>query len=423
MPEKIYKIGILHYSAPPVVGGVENVIHAHVHLFVEAGHPTTVLAGRGEKDALPRGAEFIHIPELDSEHPEILKINQELEQGRVPMNFDAMVDRLTQSLLPRFETLDVIIVHNIFTKHFNLPLTAALFRLLDQRAIPHYIAWCHDFSWTSPRSRLKVFPNYPWDLLRTYRTDVTYVTVSQKRQGELSALYGCPVEMIRAVYNGVDPKESFALSDVGLALIKRLNLWDSDLNLLMPVRVTHAKNFELALHVAAALKAEGVHPKFVVTGPPDPHDPMSIKYFEDLLALRKQLGVEQELRFVYESGPDAPEPFVIDMPVVADLFRVSDALFLPSHREGFGMPILEAGLVGIPVFCADTIPAAQEIAEQDIVMFSPEALPDQVAELILQTMEASPVHRLRRRVRQSLSWDHIFQREILPLLEQVHLEV
>jgi hypothetical protein len=40
-------IAILHYSAPPVVGGVEAVIAAHVKTFQEAGYPVTVIAGRG----------------------------------------------------------------------------------------------------------------------------------------------------------------------------------------------------------------------------------------------------------------------------------------------------------------------------------------------------------------------------------------
>jgi len=225
------------------------------------------------------------------------------------------------------------------------------------------------------------------------------------------------------IYNGVDPGELLALSKAGLALIERLNLTASDFNLLMPIRVTRAKNIELVLPVAEALKARGVHPKFIVTGPPDPHDPTSMGYFRDLLALRKQFDVEQEVCFVYESGPSSHEPFLIEMPVVAELLRVSDALFMPSHREGFGIPILEAGLVGIPIFCADTIPAAQEIAVQEVVTFSPNANPDDVAELILQTMNAGPVQRLRRRVRQTLSWRGIFQNDILPLLGQVQLEV
>jgi glycosyltransferase involved in cell wall biosynthesis len=168
--------------------------------------------------------------------------------------------------------------------------------------------------------------------------------------------------------------------------------------------------------VVAALKECGLRPKLVVTGPPDPHDPHNMEYFQNLLRLREELGIAGEMRFVYEAGPDPAGPFVIDMPVVAELLRVSDALFMPSHREGFGMPVLEAGLAGIPVFSAEAVPAAQELGGQDVIRFSPKADPDEVTRLILKWAENNPVLHLRRRIRQTLTWRGIFQREILPLL-------
>ena len=416
-PGNLSKVALLHYTAPPVVGGVENVILEHTRVFIEAGYPTTILAGRGRKDALSPGADFVHIPELDSEHPQILKLGQELDQGHVPPGFEQMVTQIMEKLSSVLASMDVLIVHNIFTKHFNLPLTAALFRLLDQGTIHHRVAWCHDLSWTSPNSRSKVYPRYPWDLLRTYRSDMTYVTISQERQREMVNLFGCSPEQIRIIYNGVDREKLLALSDVGLALINRLDLWDSDLNLLMPVRVTHIKNVELALRVVAVLKERGIRPRLVLTGPPDPHDATSMEYFQSLLQLRQELEIDHEMRFVYESGPDPAKPFLIDMTVVAELLRVSDALFMPSHQEGFGMPILEAGLIGIPVFSSDTVPATDEIGAPDVIKFPPEAEPEQIAGLILKWAEESPVLRLRRRIRQTLTWQSIFQRKILPLLK------
>ncbi len=416
-PARAPKVAILHYSAPPVIGGVENVILAHLRLFLEAGCSAAVVAGRGEQAALPSGTEFIAIPILDSQHPEIVTMSHELEGGRIPPRFEEMAARMADALTPALEPMDLVIVHNVFTKHFNLPLTAALFRLLDSGRIHNCVAWCHDLTWTSPNSRSKVFPGYPWDLLRTPRPDITYVTVSQGRQGELAGLFGCPPEQIQVIYNGVDPAELLALSDAGCALIGQLGLWESDLNLLMPVRVTQAKNLELALHVVASLKKSGLRPKLVVTGPPDPHDPQNMQYFQRLMNLREELDVVYQMRFVYESGSRPSQPLIVDMPVVAELLRLSDALFMPSHREGFGMPVLEAGLAGIPVFCTDQIPAANEIGGQDVVRFSPDAEPDHVAGLIRRWMEDSPVFRLRRRVRQGLTWRGIFHKQILPLLD------
>jgi glycosyltransferase involved in cell wall biosynthesis len=406
---------ILHYTAPPIVGGVEAVIQAQARVFIEAGYPVTIIAGRGEGTALPSGTGFARIPEMDSRHPQVTQMSATLAQGQVPTGFDELVNRLIKALTSALDRLDNLIVHNVFTKHFNLPLTAALHCLLDAGTIRHCIAWCHDFTWTSPRSRSKVHPGYPWDLLRTYRPDVTYVVVSKRRRRALAALLGCPAEEIHVIYNGVDPEMLLGLSVEGQALVTRLGLLESDLVLLMPVRVTQAKNIEYALQVVAALKARGCCPKLVVTGPPDPHDERSTAYFQSLQVLRRQLGVEEEMRFVFESGPDPDHPYTIDAGVVGDLFRVSDAMFMPSHREGFGMPVLEAGLIGVPVVCTN-VPAAEEIGGADVILFDPDEDPAHVASRILASAERSPVHRLRRRVRQNYAWRAIFHRDIQPLL-------
>ncbi len=409
-------VALLHYSAPPVVGGVERVLAAQARLFLEAGFRVCVVAGRAELSALPVGAELVRIPELDSQHPAVRQISQELEQGRIPDGFEPLAIRLEEALRPVLEASRLVIAHNVFSKHFNLPLTAALFRLLDRGQIRRCAAWTHDLTWTSPHSRSKVFPGYPWDLLRTYRPDVTYVAVSQARRDELAGLLGCPPEHIRVIYNGVDPQRLLGLSPAGMQLASRLGLWESDLNLLMPVRITQAKNIELAIGVAAALKGRGLRPRIVVTGPPDPHDDQNLAYFRSLQEQRKQAGVEQEVRFVCELGDHPDEPLLLETPVLGDLYRTSDALFLPSHREGFGMPVLEAGLVGLPVFTSDQVPAAREIGGKDVISFSPEASPKDVAALLVHRLEGSGVSRLRWRVRQELTWKSIFRDQVLALL-------
>ena len=408
-------VTILHYSAPPVVGGVEAVILAHARTFVQAGYPVTVVAGQGEAGSLPEGVDLVLVPEIDSLHPEIAPMSAQLEQGRVPPGFEPMRQRLVETLAPILARFDNLIVHNVFTKHFNLPLTAALDRLLDGKRAPHCIAWCHDFTWTSPSSGSKVHPGYPWDLLRTQRPKMTYAVVSKARQQELAGLFGCPPDEIRVIYNGVDPGALLGLSPEGADLVDRLGLLERDLVLLMPVRVTQAKNIEYALRVVAALKAQGCRPRLVLTGPPDPHDAESMAYFRSLQALRRELGVEEEMRFVFESGSDPDAAYIIGADIVGDLFRVSDLMFMPSHREGFAMPVLEAGLAGIPVVSTG-VPAAVEIGGEDVITFDLHEAPEQLAARLLAWAEGSPVHRLRRRVRQEYTWQAIFERDIEPLL-------
>ncbi len=405
---------IVHYTAPPVVGGVEQVIQAHSYAFAQAGYPVTVIAGRGEIAELAPESDLILIPEMDTRDPQVERATAELNQGRMPASWDELTGLLTERLGPFLAQFDNVFLHNVLTMHFNLPLTAALWQLLDNGTVRKGIAWCHDFSWTDSRYDGQLHPGYPWSLLRTFRPDLTYVAVSRRRRGILAQLLGCDEETIRVVYNGVDPEVLLGCSTEGYALIDQLGLLKADVVMLMPVRITPEKNIEYAIQVTALCKAQGLNPRLIITGPPDPHNPKSLSYFSSLQEQRRQAGVEEEVRFIYECGQ---EPRTISLKIVAELLRVSDFVLMPSHHEGFGIPVVEAGLVGTPIVATD-IPAADEIGGGDVIRIGAEQPPEETARDILDWMEGSRVLRLRRRVRQCYTWQAIFERDIRPLFDR-----
>lgn len=415
----IFQTALLHYSSAPVIGGVEAVMLAQTRLMKKAGLPVTVITGNGDASSLPAGYELILIPELSTQHPEVAQVSAALERGQIPAEFEPLTQRLVAALRPVVARFDRLIVHNVLTKHFNLPLTAALFRLMDEGAARGVIAWCHDLSWSSSTSRSKVFNAYPWVLLRTARPEITYVAVSMQRKKEIIDTFWLPPEKVRVIYNGVELETLLGISPETAALAGQLGLWAAELVLLMPVRITRAKNIEYGLELMAALKRQGVHGRLVVTGPPDPHDPDISAYLAELLELRHRLGLEQELRFVYEAGAVPGQPFQIDQRTVAELLRLSDVMFMPSHHEGFGLPVLEAGLTGIPVVTT-AVPAALEIALEDAFVFSLTTSADMLAAQLLNWLEENSQYQLRRRIRRDFTWDAIFQRQILPLLEGLH---
>jgi glycosyltransferase involved in cell wall biosynthesis len=102
--------------------------------------------------------------------------------------------------------------------------------------------------------------------------------------------------------------------------------------------------------------------------------------------------------------------------VVGDLFRASDLLFVPSHREGFGMPVLEAGLLGIPVI-ATNVPAAVEIGGEDVIQLNNPKDPLETTDQIMDWMDGNPLYHLRRQVRQEYTWEAIYHRKIKSLLQ------
>lgn len=79
------------------------------------------------------------------------------------------------------------------------------------------------------------------------------------------------------------------------------------------------------------------------------------------------------------------------------------------------MPVLEAGLVGIPVV-SRAVPAAQELAEKEALIFSADDSAELVANYLLEIVERSPTAQLRRRIRMQFTWRAIFENEIQPIL-------
>lgn len=411
------EIGILHYSAPPVVGGVEAVIESHTRLFRRFGYPVTIIAGRGEQEAQPEGARLILLPELDTQHPETLEIGAQLNDGHLPSEFAGARERIREALRPALARVDVLIVHNVFTKHFNIPLTAALFDLLDDGTIRRCISWVHDITWTSPNSRRFVYEGQPWDLLRTAHPNLIQVAISEQRREMLAGLMNLPPESIAVVQNGIDPSLWYGWTEATAGLVERFDLLNAAPLLLMPVRVTQAKNVEFAAEVLAELRDMGCQPKLVVTGPPDPHSEGGLAYYNSLLDLRASMGLENALHFAYEaSGPENPQ--LLTQTEVASLMRMSDVVFMPSHREGFGIPVLEAGLMGIPVTASTAVPAAVETGSCCLTLFDPGESARTVAARMLETLESSPVYAYRRQVRQEYTWEQIFRGKIEPLVER-----
>ena len=143
------KIVLLHYSAPPIVGGVESVIGHHARMMADAGHEVRIVAGRGGQT--DERVEFIPIPQVDSRHPLAASLKEQLDAGRVPAEFSTRVEELTRTLLDVVSDADSLIAHNVCSLNKNLVLTAALNAISEQAEQTQMILWHHDLAWTTPR--------------------------------------------------------------------------------------------------------------------------------------------------------------------------------------------------------------------------------------------------------------------------------
>ena len=100
--------------------------------------------------------------------------------------------------------------------------------------------------------------------------------------------------------------------------------------------------------------------------------------------------------------------------MMADLYALADGLLFPSRVEGFGIPIVEAGLAGC-IFCSSIKPF-HETAGDAASYFDPKGDPGLIAAQVLAELRADRRYVLRQKVRQSYTWEAIFRRHIEPLL-------
>src|SRR5512142_917687 len=121
------KIALLHYTAPPLVGGVETILARQAAELVRAGHMVHVLAGRGSTWDARIPVEII--PRLDARYPQALKYKSDLDSGLVPEGFEELVRQVESDLRHSLNNTEVLIAHNVGCQHRHLALTAALYNI------------------------------------------------------------------------------------------------------------------------------------------------------------------------------------------------------------------------------------------------------------------------------------------------------
>jgi glycosyltransferase involved in cell wall biosynthesis len=410
-------IKILHYAAPPIVGGVESTMYHHSRLLTAAGYPVEIIAGRGR--AFDEGVPLHLIREIDSRHPEVINIGNSLANGQVEENFHTLRDKIFAEINSLLENSDVIIVHNAITLHKNLALTAALYDISKQNNYA-MIAWCHDFAWQDALYTPELHPGYPWDLLRTAWPNTHYVTVSQHQRKMLADLLNIQKSEISVVPPGIDVDQILNISPFSLQMIEKLNLLEAEPVILLPARLTRRKNIEFALRVISAVRKDYPKVALLITGPPGPHNPKNIAYLESLRDLVKELNTGPNTHFIYELGEN-DKPLTVPDEVIADFYRFADILLFPSLREGFGIPILEAGLTRTAIF-ASAIPSIQESSAGLVNLFDPEGDPGDVGAEITSFIRSDPIYKLRRRILEQYTWSTILSNKLIPIIEKVILQ-
>ena len=409
---KSLSIALMHYSCPPVVGGVEEVVRQQASLFHRHFHKVKIFAGAGARFTEEYPVEIN--PLLSSRHPRVQRAHQKLLEGN-PTGVEKLARDIYQYLSRSLSDFDVLIAHNILTMRYNLPLTLAVLRLAEEHLLP-VVSWNHDSPYFYPDIPDHLF-HPPWNVLHRVHPHVFYVAISESRRQQFQDIYGKDCELT-VIPNGVDPIRFFRLDPSTVRLIQEEALFLADFLLVQPSRLHPRKNIELSIRVTRALQDQGLGARLLVSGAYDPHEPKTVAYYRHLMSLARELNVQKDVLIMAEYTFRSGEKLTADRITMRDLYLIADVLFLPSLQEGFGIPLLEAGMIKLPVVCS-SIPPFQEIGEQDVCLFNPEEPPAAIAEKLTAFLRRIPTQRFFRRVIHHYSWDNIYAFQLKPFLQKV----
>jgi mannosylglucosylglycerate synthase len=392
------KIGILHYTSWPVIGGVETVIRQHALLLSRHGHEVSVFSGEGA--AFSKQVPSIIFRELNTRDPRVKAAQQEAFSGHPGRAYFQLIERLKSLLAPLFAKFERLIVHNLFTMQFNMAATQALTTFADQGK--KLIAWTHDLAANNSDYQIPV--QQPFDLIRGCHPNVKYVTISEARAMEFNKLTGSHVTAV--IPNALDFFDACGITPEVAQLVGDEPA-DSVL-LFYPTRIVPRKNIGFALQIAAAMQASGLRVRLMISGASDPHNASSATYFAGLKKLAGELRIQNSVFWVNDL-------FYVDERQLRSLYMVADALLFPSKQEGFGLPLLEAAAYRLPIFCANIEPL-KSITPSGTVLFDLRDAPRNIADRIGRALAQDEIFKNRKQLFRDYSAETLYFRKMEPLL-------
>lgn len=392
------RIAIVHYTAAPAIGGVEQCIEAQCKILAERGHTARLVVAMGSG-----GDEVRRIAELHPSHPTVVAAARELA-GSLPTSDHPLVESLVCSVLDAIRGCDTCCVHNAFTMYLNPFLTVALHRLAREGKGLRWVNWCYDLS-----LRSAYWPELSTAQRRAVAPDagITHVAISESRRQDLVEVFGLNPREIDVIPPPLDVLAWIKAGDECRSIWDRLGLVSREPVVLVPAKLLPHKNLTFAVEVAATLRADGGAPMVMISGAPSPHEQdRSDVLAGEILDLASRLGALDALCLLSALLGKPPSRACL-----RDLMLLSEVVLLPSGEEGYGVPIVEAGVLRAPVLCAD-IPPFREVGGRAVHYFAPDASPQEVASQVM-ALARSPINDLRR---QAVDSDRRFREGIDGLL-------
>lgn len=394
------KIGLIHYTSWPVVGGVEAVLRQHATLMARAGHSVTIVCGDGKRfsDAIPT----VVLPELNLSQKMVSQAQQEITGGYPGAAYFRAVDAVKKRLRPLFDQWDCTVAHNLMTMPFHLAATQVISELAEEGH--RVLAWTHDLAahnqdYSLPRNRA-------FDMIRERQPGIEYIVISETRAQEFRNLTGTSADAV--IPNALDLSMVLGLTAEVSGLLDGMN--PQEAILLYPTRILQRKNLGLALQILAALLEIDFRAWLFITGAANGYSPGAEAHFAGLKQQASELGVTDRVRWVNEH-------FFVDDAQLRSLYLASDALLFPTKQEGFGLPILEAAAFRLPIFCSDIEPLRSNLPPGSIA-FDLRSSPRNISLAIAESLKKDRGFVSRKQILQRHAARDLYRAKIEPLLQR-----
>jgi len=188
--------------------------------------------------------------------------------------------------------------------------------------------------------------------------------------------------------------------------------------ILLPARLLPRKNLLRSLQIIKLLKPHFPELSAIITGPFYSEQSDNYAYQQIVWDFVQSHDLQAQVIFLSKIMSELNIPSDLNQAIVRDLYFLSHLVFYLSNDEGFGLPLLEAGMARIPLVISD-LPVFREIVDTDCLILPDYESVEYDANRVLSYLQTSTSANitLARRLLNKYNWEEIWQQYLQPLLE------
>jgi hypothetical protein len=345
--------------------------------------------------------------------------------GEVHDTFFKEVDIISADLVEKLSDVDTCIMHDIHYQGWHLLHNVAIRKAQEKLPKLRFIAFTH----SAPVNR-PIKSEWPFSARYSPMPNTIYVYPTQSGITALSKQYNVAEGYCRAVNNSLDLLSY--LDKSVKRLTEEVDLFNPDILVVYPGRLTTGKKFEKVASLCGAIKRYSEKTVKVIYCDFPSSDISSKQYKHIIKASGSSFGLDSDDMFFTSDI----EEFKYGFPRqgVLDLFSLSNLFICPSFSESFGLTVLEAASKGNFLVLNERVPALEEVGKQLNAYFmkwdarnfgynthekyqpSEEAYYKEHGEIIVNLMRENPVIHAKTMSRKRYSPDWIWENQLKPLL-------